>query len=269
TLSLGGYSLFRVAIAPILFLLFAIPMPGFVDSAMSLQLQLVSSRLGAFFIGLAGIPVYLDGNVIDLGFYKIQVVEACSGLRYIYPLLCFSLLAAYFFKAPLWQRALVFISVVPIAIVMNSIRIALVGVTVNYWGTQAADGILHLFEGWFVFLMCACILALEIYLLALIVGKPFFDVFSLQGATPRTTQSLKVEAGNQAPLLASLTLLSVAAVAAIHISARPEVIPDRPRFVTFPTQIGSWQGHASLMEPDVERMLRPDDYLLSDYKRSD
>ena len=86
----------------------------------------------------------------------MQVVEACSGLRYIYPLLSLSFLAAYFFKAPIWQRLLVFISVVPIAIVMNSVRIGVVGVTVNYWGTQAADGVLHLFEGWFVFLMCAC-----------------------------------------------------------------------------------------------------------------
>ena len=174
TLSLGGYSLFRAAIVPILFLLFAIPMPDFIDSAISLQLQLVSSQLGAFFIRLAGIPVYLDGNVIDLGYYQVQVVEACSGLRYIYPLLSLSFLAAYFFKAPLWQRAMVFFSVVPIAIVMNSIRIGLVGVTVNYWGTQAADGVLHLFEGWFVFLICACILALEIYLLARICRQAFF-----------------------------------------------------------------------------------------------
>ena len=149
-------------------------MPSFIDSTLSLRLQLVSSQLGAFFIRLVGIPVYLDGNVIDLGYYQVQVVEACSGLRYIYPLLSLSFLAAYFFKAPLWQRALVFFSVVPIAIVMNSIRIGLVGVTVNYWGTQAADGVLHFFEGWFVFLMCACILALEIYLLARIVRQTFF-----------------------------------------------------------------------------------------------
>jgi exosortase D (VPLPA-CTERM-specific) len=268
-LSLGGYSLFRAAIVPILFLLFAIPMPSFIDSTLSLRLQLVSSQLGAFFIRLVGIPVYLDGNVIDLGFYQVQVVEACSGLRYIYPLLSLSFLAAYFFKAPLWQRALVFFSVVPIAIVMNSIRIGLVGVTVNYWGTQAADGVLHFFEGWFVFLMCACILVLEIYLLARIVRKPFFDVFALPRVTSKVPQGPSVGAGNQAPVVAALALLCVTAVAALHISARSEIIPDRPRFVAFPQRIGPWQGHASLLEPDMERMLRPDDYLLSDYKISD
>ena len=89
-LGLGGYPLYRVAIFPIYFLLFAIPMPSFIDHAISLQLQLVSSKLGALFIRLFEIPVYLDGNVIDLGYYKVQVVEACSGLRYIYPLLSLS-----------------------------------------------------------------------------------------------------------------------------------------------------------------------------------
>ena len=163
----------------------------------------------------------------------------------------------------------VFFSVVPLAIVMNSIRIGLVGVTVNYWGTQAADGVLHLFEGWFIFLVCAGALAFEIYVLARISGKPFFDVFSLPGVTSKVTQGLKVETGNQGPLVASLALLCVAAVATFHISARSEIIPDRPRFVAFPEQIGPWQGHAFLLEPDMERVLRPDDYLLSDYKTSD
>ena len=66
--------------------------------------------------------------------------------------------------------------------------------------------------------------------------------------------------------MASLLLLCVAAMAAFHISARSEIIPDRPRFVAFPERIGPWQGHAFLLEPEIERLLRPDDYILSDYK---
>src|SRR5262249_621766 len=64
-LSLGGYPSLRVAIFPLLFLVFAIPIPGFVEYSISSQLQLLSSQLGAFLIGMFGIPVYLDGNVID------------------------------------------------------------------------------------------------------------------------------------------------------------------------------------------------------------
>ena len=132
-LGLGGYSLFKVAFVPIFFLIFAIPLPYFLDAALSFRLQLISSQLGVFFIRLLQIPVYLEGNVIDLGSYKLQVVEACSGLRYLYPLMSLGFLTAYLFQAPLWQRALIFLSTIPITILMNSFRIALVGVLGDYW----------------------------------------------------------------------------------------------------------------------------------------
>src|SRR5262249_37015139 len=150
-LGLGGYSLLKEACVPLLFLLFAIPVPILFNDSLSIQLQLISSELGAFFIRMLQIPVFLDGNVIDLGYYKIQVVDACSGLRYIYPLLSLSFLLAYMFQAPLWQRALVFFSSIPIAVAMNSIRIGLVGLTVDHWGIRAAEGFLHYLEGGTIF----------------------------------------------------------------------------------------------------------------------
>jgi len=81
----GGVSLLRMAWLPIAFLLFAIPLPYFVDSQISWRLQLLSSTLGVAVLRALGYAVYLEGNVIDLGVYKLQVVEACSGLRYLYP----------------------------------------------------------------------------------------------------------------------------------------------------------------------------------------
>jgi len=69
-LAFGGYSLLRATLIPIVFLLFAIPLPYFVDSVLTLQLQLISSKLGVFVIRLLQIPVYLDGNIIDLGTSK-------------------------------------------------------------------------------------------------------------------------------------------------------------------------------------------------------
>src|ERR1039457_4159067 len=177
-LGLGGYSLLKVTFIPIIFLLFAIPLPYFLDAVLSYRLQLISSQLGTFFIRLLQIPVYLEGNVIDLGVYKLQVVEACSGLRYLYPLMSLGFLAAYLFQAPLWQRAVVFLSTIPITIVMNSLRIGIVGVLVNYWGPQDADGFLHMFEGWIIFIACAGVLVAEMTLLARVgLGKGFFEVF--------------------------------------------------------------------------------------------
>ena len=124
----GRLLAFEVAFIPLLFLIFAIPLPYFIDSTLSWRLQLLSSELGVAFIRLFQIPVYLEGNVIDLGSYKLQVIEACSGLRYLYPLLSLSFLAAYMFQAPFWKRALVFLSAIPITIAMNSLRIGIVGV---------------------------------------------------------------------------------------------------------------------------------------------
>ena len=177
TLAVGGFSLLRVAFFPIIFLIFAIPLPYFIDASLSLKLQLISSQLGVFFIRLFGIPVYLDGNLIDLGNYKLQVVDACSGLRYLFPLLSLSFLAAYLFNAPIWQRILVLLSSIPITIAMNGFRIGMVGVTMDRWGPGMADGALHFFEGWIIFVASAFLLTLEIYLLARISGRKFFEVF--------------------------------------------------------------------------------------------
>jgi exosortase D (VPLPA-CTERM-specific) len=269
-LAIGGYSLLRATGIPILFLLFAIPAPHFVDSTISLRLQIISSQLGAALIRMFQIPVYRDGNIIDLGYYSLQVADACSGLRYMYPLLSLSFLAAYLFRAPIWQRAIVFFSSIPITIAMNSIRIGLVGVTVDYWGAQAADGFIHFFEGWVVFLACAGILMLEIYVLTRISGKALSEVFYIAIPSAKPPEKQQAKSTDHPKLATSLLLLCAAGMAAFFISSRSETIPDRSRFVTFPTRIGLWQGRASLLDPEVERGLAGlNDYLLSDYKESD
>jgi exosortase D (VPLPA-CTERM-specific) len=266
-LAAGGYSLWRVTFVPIVFLLFAIPLPYFVDAILTLQLQLISSQLGAFVISLFHIPVYLDGNIIDLGNYKLQVVEACSGLRYLYPLLSLSFLAAYLFQAPIWQRAVVFLSAIPIAIAMNGFRIGMVGVLVNRWGPQQAEGFLHFFEGWIIFIACAALLATEIYLLARLSGKTFFAVFH----APRLMEKAQSLPGSTGilPISSCLALLLASGLAVSLMSHRTEVVPERTRFVEFPRQLGAWQGHSGTLDVDTERALGLDDYIVSDYTGPD
>ena len=241
-LAFGGMSLLKVTLLPIAFLLFAIPLPYVVDAGLSFQLQLLSSQLGVAFIRLFQIPVYLEGNVIDLGVYKLQVVEACSGLRYLYPLMSLGFLAAYLFQAPLWQRVLVFLSTIPITIAMNSLRIGLVGVMVDHFGPQDADGFLHMFEGWIIFIACAGLLAAEMYVLARFVsGKKLFRrVLSAQTCARRTgAHSPLPQAGMRAPLLACFVLLvRNRRRPALFVSARQEIVPERKLFVSFPTTSG-------------------------------
>jgi exosortase D (VPLPA-CTERM-specific) len=265
-LGLGGFPLLRVTFVPIVFLAFAIPLPYFIDSVLSWRLQLISSELGVWFIRLMQVPVYLEGNVIDLGQYKLQVVEACSGLRYLYPLLSLGFLASYFFRAPIWQRAIVLLSTVPITIVMNSFRIGMVGVLVDRWGSEQADGLLHFFEGWVIFLACAGLLAGEIYLFArLFAGKGFFEVFQFPQVKPSLPSAADQSAPRRAPIAASLVLLGAAGVGILFVSGRQEIVPDRTRFVAFPTTLGQWQGRPSVLEPQVEHALGLEDYILADY----
>jgi exosortase D (VPLPA-CTERM-specific) len=267
-LGLGGYSLLEVTFIPIAFLLLAIPLPYFIDASLSLRLQLISSQLGVFFIKLFDIPVYLDGNIIDLGYYKIQVVEACSGLRYLFPLLSLGFLATYMFRAPLWQRAIVFLSAIPITIVMNGLRIGMVGVTVDHWGSAAADEVLHWFEGWAIFLACSALLAVEMFLLARISGQKFFAVFYMPSLTGEAQESA-TSVTRLHPLVVSLALLCTTALAVSSITQRAEAVPERSRFVAFPPTLGPWQGRASSLDDWAEQSLGFDDYLFSDYSRPD
>jgi exosortase D (VPLPA-CTERM-specific) len=262
-LALGGYSLLRVTFVPIAFLLFAIPLPYFVDSILTLRLQLISSELGAAVIRLFRIPVYLDGNIIDLGNYQLAVAEACSGLRYLFPLLSLSFLAAYLFQASFLQRAIVFLSAVPITIFMNGLRIGLVGILVSMWGTAQAEGLLHLFEGWVIFIACAALLMAEIFMFAKLSGKRVFDVFYVPVPTVSAPQS---GAKSWGPMAVCVAVLLATGAAVSFLSDRRELVPERTPFAGFPVRLGAWQGLPSTLAPNIKDALHLDDYILADYR---
>lgn len=268
-LSFGGYSLLKITFIPITYLLFAIPLPYFIDAVLTLRLQLLSSELGVAFIGLFQIPVFLDGNIIDMGTYKLQVVEACSGLRYLYPLLSLSFLAAYLYQARFWQRALIFLSGIPIAIGMNGLRIGLVGILVDRWGSQMAEGALHFFEGWVIFLACAVLLAGEMFLFAHFSDRRLLDVFHAPTFNGSASPKQTAIGVRKLPALTCLIMLCVSGAIIFHISGRPEITPERARFVGFPTRLAQWQGQPSSLDLATEQVLKADDYLLANYSRSD
>ena len=269
-LSFGGYSLLRVAFVPIIFLIFAIPLPYFVDAMLSFHLQIISSQLGVFFIRLLHIPVYLEGNVIDLGNYKLQVVEACSGLRYLYPLMSLGFLAAYLFQAPFWQRALLFASTIPITILMNSLRISLVGVLSNYWGPQDADGLLHMFEGWIIFVGCTLLLITEMALLArFALGRPLLEVFYPPTGFAIPPRSNTAQLLTYAPLASCFLIVCATGLATYLVTTRHEIIPQRKLFAAFPVTLGEWRGQPSSLDAQTEYGLGLTDYILSDYVRKD
>ena len=261
----------RIIAVPLATLVFMIPLPQFLLREISQQLQLVSSEIGVALIRLFGISVFLEGNVIDLGSYKLQVVEACSGLRYLFPLMVLGFLAAYFFQGAFWKRALVLLSTIPLTIVINSLRIGLIGVTVEYWGSAMAEGLLHDFEGWFMFMVCLALLVGEMALLARVGGQhqSLQAVFGLEFPDPVPSGAVVSYRRFSAPALAGAVLVTAVGVAAFWGPPREQIHPKRTPFSMFPMSLpGGWTGRPDRLEPDVVATLAVDDYIIANYTRA-
>jgi exosortase D (VPLPA-CTERM-specific) len=269
-LTLVGPRVFRQLAVPLLILIFAIPLPQFFAQSLSLRLQLLSSAIGVGVIRLFGISVFLDGNVIDLGIYKLQVVEACSGLRYLYPLMTLAFIVSYFYRAPFWKRAVVFLASIPIAILMNSLRIGLIGVSVEYWGIRMAEGVLHDFEGWVVFMLSTIVLLILAVLLARVGGSKqrLRDILILDSG-PRPLRS---SAQHRRPMprsfLVATALTTALALVGFTTPERVEIKPSRASFFDFPLKLSAWEGQHLPMEQQYLDQLRMDDYLFVAFNRA-
>lgn len=270
TYAVIGRKAIGIILLPLLLLFLMIPLPQFLYQGLSSELQLLSSKIGVFVIRLFGISVFLDGNVIDLGTYKLQVVEACSGLRYLFPLFSFGIVCAYLFKAPWWQRIIVVLSTIPITVLLNSLRIGIIGVLVEYWGNDMAEGFLHDFEGWIIFMVCVAILFFEMAILTRIFNKSrrFRDVFGLVSTPNNTAANTGAEIRLRLPLLAALGLIVFASIVSIGLEKRQEKYPDREAFSSFPTTIGDWQGQRTALQSIYLQALKLTDYLMVDFRNS-
>lgn len=271
-LVIGGFRMLRKNAFLLLLLFSVIPIPYLLQATLTAQLQLVSSQIGVAFIRLWDIPVLLEGNVIDLGNYKLLVEEACSGLRYLFPLFSMGMIIAYFFRGPMWQRVLLVISTIPITVAMNSFRIGATGVLVNSFGNSVAEGFLHDFEGWFVFMAAFVLFLLVVFILGRISnpGASLTDLFDFepQGASPdspaRARTDAPVEAG-RAPLVASMVIFVIAGAWAIAARDSVASIPDREEFLDFPLAFEQWRGYPQYLDEQTLAVLKADDYFLGDY----
>lgn len=255
-----------------------IPLPEFLYNQLSGRLQLLSSQLGAGIIDLLGISVFVEGNVIDLGVYKLQVVEACDGLRYLFPLMTIAFITAYFFKDRFWKKAVILLSSIPIAILMNSFRIGMIGILVEHFGTKAAEGFLHFFEGWVVFMLCILILIGEMWLLAKIGGRRHLgDLFRIESDPPPSGASVLSSAQATAPatwrlsrpFVTTIVVLAASALLATSVEAREDARVPRKTFVDFPLSIEEWRGQDLPLEQVYIDTLKFDDYMLIDYRDHD
>lgn len=178
-----GFKLLRLLLVPLFLLFLAIPIPSIIFNKIAFPLQLFASRCAVASMGLFDIPVLRQGNVIELmplgarETKKLEVVEACSGIRSLMTLLTLAVVFAYFTHPRggdpdggqsrsitssigsklrsygLWRSLILVMSAVPIAIFTNALRVSGTGVLAHYYGTKVADGFFHSFSGWVIYVV--------------------------------------------------------------------------------------------------------------------
>lgn len=249
---------------PVLHLVYMLPLPDTLYYKLSTWLQFISSELGVWFLRILAVPVFLDGNIIDMGVYKLHVAEACSGLRYLFPILSFSYIFAVLYKGPMWHKAVLLISAVPITVFMNSVRIALAGYIVNSYGVEWVEGFTHFFEGWVIFVSCVVLL----FLLARIMLFFHPSKMGLAQALDLDTAGLVTQAARirfvqpSAALITAALMMVTASLAWQNLPERSAVVIDRAPFALFPRQLGDWRqlGQADVLEAQIASALKADDY---------
>ena len=158
TLYFGGLNRLRQLLFPIGLLVFALPIPNIIFNQIAFPLQLIASDYATRAIKLFGIPALREGNVIELAQMKLQVVEACSGIRSLMALAALTVIYLYFTETRWWRRIALIAAVLPIAVLANAARVAGTGLLAHYRGAQAAEGFLHNFSGLLIFLVAVLLL---------------------------------------------------------------------------------------------------------------
>ncbi len=269
-LAIFGWRRGRQHQLPVFHLIFMLPLPQILYWKLTIFLQWVSSELGVWFVSMAGVAVYLEGNVIDLGVYKLQVAEACSGLRYLFPILSFSYLFSILYRGPLWHKLVLLISAAPLTVLMNSFRIGMIGILVDRYGIEQAEGFLHFFEGWVVFLICVGLLFLMAIGLQRLTPepKPLAEAIDLDfdGFGGILARILAIRPTRFLALAALVTALAAAAWTFAPTTASVE--PRRETLTLYPTEVGDWQGTAQRLDPEIEEVLAADDYASVIYRKA-
>ena len=163
-LFLLGWAHVRLLVLPLTYLLFMLPLPGKLFTAITVPLQAYATTMTTLVLRLWHIPVFREGNVITLPSMTLGVVEACSGIRSLFSLLALAVAMALVFIPGdrAWRRFLFAASAVPIAILTNAFRVIVTGLAAHAWGPQVATGFYHDFSGWIVFLAAFALLSIEL-----------------------------------------------------------------------------------------------------------
>lgn len=247
---------------PLLILLFIVPLPPFINKTFTFQLKLLASSMSAVMLRASGISVLMDGNILDLGVTQLQVVDACSGLRYVMSMLLMALLIGHFFLASRWRQAVIVALAIPLTLVVNALRIWLTGVLVVNDLGRFSEGDFHDSIGLVMFLASGALLVW----LALLLRGPFSSSATVPSGEVRQEEQVK----SLRPLLLTIvicTLFLGGGWALARLQAEQHVSPPRSSFDSFPMQLGGWQGTRHYLSQEILDALWSDDYVSASFAR--
>lgn len=182
-ISLFGVTLLRILWFPLAFLVFMFPLPDFFYLRLTGPMKLFASRVSAEILGIAGIPVLQEGNIIQLPNLQLNVVEACSGMQSLVSYIMLGCLLASFLAGPPWKKLVIVGATVPVALLNNILRISGSGFLGEWFGKAAISGLYHELFGLAVFAVGFAILALSFWRLAGSGAGPAFSAGESRPAT--------------------------------------------------------------------------------------
>jgi len=255
----GRGELVRLMSFPLLLLFLMIPSKTLIIRQISLHLQLISSILAAAILSGLGVPVLRQGNVIDLGVRQLQVVAACSGLRYILSLLTLGLIYCYFYQRRFWKAAVLIVSLIPAAIIANALRVAAMALV----PALQEEGFWHDFTGWLIFIGCFGLLALLNWLLDYLWPNLRHSESTEAASEPPATLSRSSK--SLSPYLIAALALVILLNLVPHRLAQAPAVPLLQSFDQFPLTLGPWQGKRSSLDPATIKVLGTKDYFDAAY----
>lgn len=158
-LFIWGPVLTKIVWVPIAYLALMVPLPAILWNKIAFPMKLFASKVAADVIQALGYTVLREGNILTLPNTVLEVADACSGLRSLTSLLALSAAMAYLAPMASWKKWLLFLSAAPIAIVCNVLRLIGTAILARHYGAAVAEGFLHTFSGWLVFILGLAMLA--------------------------------------------------------------------------------------------------------------
>ena len=256
-----GWPFFRAAFFPWAFLLLMVPIPVILFNQITFPLQLLASRISADALELFGVPVALNGNVLQLAAMPLNVAEACSGIRSLMSLLTLAIIYGYLSERRLWVRCLLALASLPIAIAANSVRIVGTGLLVQYGYADAAEGYFHASWGIITFVISL----LMLYALHALIRALWRE----KASSPHPEPIAPTQASAPIPASSFVAAALILAAVAIFLQFRGgrENYPPRAPLNSFPQQFASWTGTDIPIDPDTLEVLGHGEFLHRVYER--